>query len=106
MRHPNANASPPLEGFLPEQFDRADGLGGSLAGDLLVDLEMDAILADLFGRDQVGRAGVELAELAHTGVVSLFGAGADRQELEIIGEGIKDGVRGTFLICMALSIER
>ena len=29
----------------------------------------------------------ELAELANAGVISLFGARADGQELEIIGEG-------------------
>jgi hypothetical protein len=30
---------------------------------------------------------IELAELADAGVVGCFGAGADRQQLEIIGEG-------------------
>jgi hypothetical protein len=48
---------------------------------------MDAILADVLGREQFGRAAVELAELADTGVISLFGARADGQELQIIGEG-------------------
>lgn len=48
---------------------------------------MDAILADLLGRNQVGRLAVELAELAHAGVISLLGARAEGQQLEIIGEG-------------------
>ncbi len=39
----------PFEGFFPEQFDGADGLSAGLAGDFLVRLEMDAILADVFG---------------------------------------------------------
>lgn len=77
----------PFEGFLPEQFDGADGLSAGLAGDLFVGLEMNAILADLFSRDQFGGFGVELAKLADTGVVSLFGAGADGQQLQIIGKG-------------------
>ena len=41
---------------------------------------------DLRGRDQFRGFAIELAELAHTGVVSLFGARADGQELEVIGE--------------------
>jgi hypothetical protein len=75
-----------LEGFFPEQFDGADGLGAGLAGDLLVALEVDAVLANLLGTDQLGGFIVELTELADTGVVSLFGARADGQELQVIGE--------------------
>ena len=77
-----------VEGFLPKQFDGADGLGAGLAGDLLVDLEMDAILADLFGGQQLGGFAVKLTELADARVVSLFGAWADGQELEVVGEGV------------------
>ena len=76
-----------FESFFPEQFDGADGLGAGLAGDLFVGLEVDAILTNLLGRDQVRRLAVELAELANAGVVSLFGARADGQELEVIDEG-------------------
>jgi hypothetical protein len=77
-----------VEGFLPKQFDGADGLGAGLAGDLLVDLEMDAILADLFGGKQLGGLGVKLTELADARVISLFGPWADGQELEVVSEGI------------------
>ena len=77
-----------LESLFPEKFDRADGLGGSLAGDLLDGFEVNAVLADLFSREQLGRSViVKLAELADTSVVSLFGAWADGQEFEVIGEG-------------------
>ncbi|MCK7511696.1 MAG: hypothetical protein MZV70_51720 [Desulfobacterales bacterium] len=86
-----------FEGLFPEELEGADGLGGSLAGDLFDGLEMDAVLAELLGGDQFGRLGAELTELADAGRVSLFGAGLNGQELEVIGEGIKDGVRGTFL---------
>jgi hypothetical protein len=48
---------------------------------------MDAVLADLFEGNQLGRAVVMLAELTDTGVVSLFGARANGQELQIITEG-------------------
>jgi hypothetical protein len=44
----------PFERLFPEQFEGADDLGGSLAGELLFGLEMDAILAELLGGDQVG----------------------------------------------------
>ena len=91
------------EGFLPEEFDGAESLGGSLAGDLLDGLEVDEVLAELLGRDLVGGEVEMFAELTDTGEVGLFGAGTDGQELQIRGEGIKDGVRGTFFICMSLS---
>lgn len=65
---------------------------------------MDEVLAELFGADLVGR-GVEMfGQLTNAGEVGPFGAGADRQELQVLGEGIKDGVRGAFFICMSLSI--
>ena len=75
------------EGFFPKQLDGADGLSAGLAGDLLVGLQMDAVLAKVFGREQLRRAAVELTELADAGVISLFGARADGQELQVIGEG-------------------
>jgi hypothetical protein len=76
-----------FEGFFPEYFDGANGLGGSLAGNLLGDLEVNAILADFLGPDQLRGFAVMLAELAEAGEVSLFGAGADGEQFEIIGEG-------------------
>ena len=75
------------QGFFPEDFDGTDGLGAGLAGDLLVGLEMDAILADVFGGEQLGGFAAELPELADAGVVGLFGAWADGQEFEVVGEG-------------------
>lgn len=90
------------EGFLPEKLEGTEGLGGSLAGDLLDGLEMDEVLAELLGGDLIGRRVEVFAELANAGEVSLFGAGADGQELQVFGEGIKDGVRRSFFICIAL----
>lgn len=89
-----------LEGFLPEEFDGAEGLGGGLAGDLLDGLEVKEVLAELLGRDLIGGLGEEVAELTDAGVIGLFGAGSDGKELQVVGEGIKDGVRGAFFICM------
>jgi hypothetical protein len=65
-----------FEGFFPEELEGADDLGGSLAGEFLFGLEMDAVLAELFGGNQVGRFGIELTELAEAGEVRLLGAGA------------------------------
>jgi hypothetical protein len=73
--------------FLPKYFNRADRLGAGLACYLFVLLEMDAILAEVFGREQVGRFAIVLAELADARGVGLLGARADGQELEVIGEG-------------------
>jgi hypothetical protein len=75
-----------FEGFLPEKFEGADDLGGGLAGDLLDRLEMDAVLAELLGGDQVGGFGMELGELAQTGEIGLSGARGDGEEGEVIGE--------------------
>jgi len=73
--------------LFPEELEGADELGGRLASDLFDRLEVDAVLTHLLKGDQLGRALVVLAELADTGIVGLFGARADRQELEVIGEG-------------------
>jgi hypothetical protein len=77
-----------LERLFPKQFDGADGLSAGLAGNFLGGFEMNAILANLFRRDQIGRLAAELTELADAGVISLFGARADGQEFQIVGEGI------------------
>jgi len=77
-----------FEGFLPEQLEGTDDLGAGLAGNLLLHLEMDAVLAELLGGDQLGGPGIELTELAKAGGVCLLGAGADGQEGQVIGEGL------------------
>jgi hypothetical protein len=77
----------PPERFLPKEFDGAQGLGGSLAGDLLDALEMNEILTQLLGRDQIWSAVEMFGPLANTGKVSLLGAGSDGQQFEILGKG-------------------
>ena len=93
-----------FEGFFPEELEGANDLGAGLAGNLLVGLEVDAILAELLGGDQLRRFGVVLTELTDAGQISFAGARTERQEREVIGEGIKAGVRGTFFICMGLLV--
>ena len=82
FRRPN-----PTQAFLPEKFDRAKGLGGSLAGHFLDALEIDEILAQLLGTDQIWSGLEILGPLANTGQVSLLGARGYGQELQIFGEG-------------------
>ena len=77
-----------FEGFFPEELKGTNDLGAGLAGDPLVRFEMNAILAELLGGDQFGRLGVMLTELTDTGQISSSGAGAERQEREVIGKGI------------------
>jgi len=77
-----------VEGFFPEELEGANDLGAGLAGDPFVGLEMDAILAELLGGDQLRRPDIMLAELTDTGQISLLGARTEWQEREVIGEGI------------------
>jgi hypothetical protein len=48
---------------------------------------MDAILANVFRGEQLGRAVVKLAQLTDAGEIGLFSARADGQEFQVIGEG-------------------
>jgi hypothetical protein len=90
------------KGFLPEKLDRAEGLGGGLPGDLLDGLEMNEVLAELLGADLIGRTVEVFAELSNAGVVGLFGAGTDGQELQVVGEGIEDCVRDELFLCIVV----
>ena len=92
------------EGVFPEEFDGAQRLGGGLAGDLFVALEMNEILAELFDGDQVRGFVIELTELADASEVSVLGPGLDADQFEVIGERNKGGVRGTFFICIGALI--
>jgi hypothetical protein len=77
-----------LEGFFPEELEGADDLGGGLTGDLLFALEIEAVLAELFGTDQIGGFVEIFSDVADGLVVSLFGAGADGQQGQVKGEGV------------------
>jgi hypothetical protein len=85
-----------LEGFLPEELEGADRLRGGLAGEAAFGLEVEEVVAELLGRDEVGRLGVMLTELADAGPVTLLRAGQERQEAEVVGEAIQDCVGGDF----------
>jgi hypothetical protein len=78
----------PPQALLPKEFDRAQDLGGGLAGDFLDAFEMDEILAQLLGRDQIRRGVVMFGPLANTGQVGFLGARGNGQEFQIIGEGV------------------
>ena len=43
-----------LQGFLPEELDGTQSLGGALAGKVPLALEIDEILAEFLGTDQLG----------------------------------------------------
>jgi hypothetical protein len=75
-----------LEGFFPEELEGADDLGGGLAGDLLDGFELDAVLAELLGGDELGGFGIKLGELAQAGEIGLLRARGDGEEGQIVGE--------------------
>jgi len=83
FRRPN-----PAQTFLPKELDRAQGLGGGLAGNFLDALEMDEILTQLLGRDPLWSTLEMLRPLANTGQVSFLRSRGDRQKLQIFGEGV------------------
>ena len=68
------------KGLFPEHLDRTQGLGARLAGDLLLGLEMDEVLANLLDGDEFRRTIVELAKVPDAGQAGLDGARADGQE--------------------------
>jgi hypothetical protein len=75
-----------LKGLFPEDLDRADGLGGGLAGDLPFGLEMEEVLAELLRGDQVGGFLEELTEFAQAVPVAqdrAFGQGQQTQVVEV-----------------------
>jgi hypothetical protein len=67
---------------------------------------VNEVLAKLLGAELIGGTGEELTELADAGVVGLLGAGPDGQELQVVGEGIKDCVREGLFLCMVVWNER
>jgi len=89
-----------LEGFLPEEFDRTERLSGTLAGEAPLGLEIDEVLTELLGADQVGRAVKVFGQLARASPVALLAAGLKRQQGQILGEAVQDCVEGTFFICI------
>jgi hypothetical protein len=93
-----------LEGFLPKEFDRAERLGGALAGELFDGLEVEEVLAELLGTELLGRTLKMFAELADTGPVSLLGARLEREEAEVVGEAVQDCVRRGLFLCMTLFV--
>jgi hypothetical protein len=76
------------ESFFPEKFDGANILSGSLARDFLFRFEMEEVLAEFFGRDQVGRFAKELAELAQARPVAQDGAFGQGQQTQVVEEAV------------------
>ena len=77
-----------LEGFLPEELDGAEGLGGSLAGEAPFGLEIDEILTEFLGADLIGGAVEVLGQLADAVPVALLAAGQERQQGQVFGEAV------------------
>ena len=76
------------EGFFPKELDRAEGLGGGLSGDLLLNLEVQEVLAEFLGRDQVGGFAVELAEFEDAGPITQDAAFGQGEQAQIVEEAV------------------
>jgi hypothetical protein len=70
-----------------EELEGADGLGGGLAGDFLVALQEDEVLAQFLGRNGLRGLVIMIGELAHAVPIGVAGAVADGAEFEVVGEG-------------------
>ena len=75
------------QGFFPEELEGADGLGGGLAGDFLVALQEDEVLAQFLGGYGLRGLMIMIGELARAVPISVAGAVADGAEFEVVGEG-------------------
>jgi hypothetical protein len=93
-----------LEGLLPEELDGAQGLGGALAGEPSLGLEMDKVLAEVLAVDLVRRTLKMIGQLADAGPVTLLAARLERQQCQVIGKAVQDCVGGTFFICIDLQV--
>jgi hypothetical protein len=94
-----------LEGFLPEELDGAQGLGGALTGEAALGFEMDEVLAEILAAEPVGRAVKVFGQLAYAGPVTLLAAVLEGQQSQIIGETVQDCVGGTFFICISTRLQ-
>ncbi|MCI0538591.1 MAG: hypothetical protein L0Z50_25570 [Verrucomicrobiales bacterium] len=72
----------------PEEFDRADVLGGSLAGELFLRFEVEEVLAEFFRSDEVRRLAEILAEFADACPVAQDGAFGQREQVQVVEETI------------------
>jgi hypothetical protein len=91
----------PAESFFPEEFDGAQDLSGALAGESPLGFEINEILTEFFGADQVGGAVEVLGQLAQASPITLLAAGLERQEGQVVGEALQDCMGGTFFIFIA-----
>jgi hypothetical protein len=76
------------EGFFPEELDGTDGLRGSLASEFLLRFQVEEVLPEFFGGDQVGRFAVKLAEFANASPVAQDGAFGQGQQAQVVEEAI------------------
>ena len=74
------------EALLPKEFEGADGLGGTGAGEAAFGLEVEEVLAEFLGGGLLGGLVEMLGELADAGEVGLLGAGEDREQAQVLGE--------------------
>lgn len=92
------------EGFFPEDFNGADGLGGRLAGELLFGFEVKEVLAEFFGADQFGRLGVVLAKFAEARPVTQDGAFGHGKQPKVVEEAVQDCVGSLFFLSIGRRI--
>ena len=59
-----------------------------MPGELLLDFEVQEVLAEFFGSDQVGGFGVELTEFEDAGPVTQDAAFGQREQAQIVEEAI------------------
>jgi hypothetical protein len=86
-----------MKGFFPEEFDRTDGLGGGLTGQLLFLLEKNEVLPNLVGRKVCGISLKIFAELTDIIVISLAGSVGKGQKTQVVSKAVERRKNRLFL---------
>jgi hypothetical protein len=93
------------EGFLPEELDRADRLGGAGPGEAAFGLEVEEVLAKFLRGDLVGGLGEVFGQVANAGQVTDLGPRLEGQQTQVLGKAVQDCVGDGVFLCIGTVVD-